>query len=394
MRSVCLSILLSGSLLSACGSVPDDSSTADPLEATKQTQQPLILATYTGFAWSQWATGDHQLGADWAANGFYDGIFVDHYATGKYWVTFNDVSSYSGNAQVAGYDDNANRCKVVDWYLENGNLKIQVYCHTPSGSLVNNRFVVWYSKDFVPGTGTTASAYIRSSYADRSHTPSSSWSWNSAGGSNYVTRDSTGFYTVAFSSLNAGNGNALVTAFGTGSEYCKLQTWSLSGTTTNVQVVCYNSSGQLADSRFSLVFTGKLDSGAAGGYAHWDRGFVWANQETSSSYTPNTTYNWNPITNSSSSNTAGRTSTGRYWVQYPSFPGVHATNAMVSAYGPYQDAVYCKPLSWDASGNGARLQVNCYGPSGNLVNSKFSAAYTYDEPDLPCDFFCNGVCCA
>jgi hypothetical protein len=62
----------------------------------------------------------------------------------------------------------------------------------------------------------------------------------------------TGNYSLTFPSLPATGSAALVTAYGSGSEYCKTTGWASQAGGTKVYVKCFNGSGAgaTADSQF------------------------------------------------------------------------------------------------------------------------------------------------
>src|SRR5436305_1152737 len=88
-----------------------------------------------------------------------------------------------------------------------------------------------------------------------SYTPSPTYAFNSSGGTITITRSGIGVYAVKFSGLGGGasaGGNVLVTAYGGGSEICKVVSWSSGGANFIANVRCFNSAGSSVDTRYSI----------------------------------------------------------------------------------------------------------------------------------------------
>jgi hypothetical protein len=88
-----------------------------------------------------------------------------------------------------------------------------------------------------------------------SYTPSPTYSFNSSGGATDITRSGVGTYAVQFSGLGGGSssgGNVQVTAYGGGSETCKVVSWGSGGANFVANVRCFNSAGSPADTRYSI----------------------------------------------------------------------------------------------------------------------------------------------
>jgi len=104
-----------------------------------------------------------------------------------------------------------------------------------------------------------------------SYTPNSSYSYNSSGKSIRINRVSTGVYKVQFRGLGGNNkagGNVQVTAYGDGTEVCKVVNWQSGGADFNVTVRCFNNN-EPVDTHYSLrvdwpssaIQQGRLDIG-------------------------------------------------------------------------------------------------------------------------------------
>jgi hypothetical protein len=160
-----------------------------------------------------------------------------------------------------------------------------------------------------------------------------------------------------------------VTAYGTGSDACKVGNWYVSGSDQFVRVLCFSTGGAFVDTMFTMTFARSL---GVIGLAGTPTGYVWADQPSTASYTPNTTYQYNS-SGSSVNNTVTRSSAGVYTVHMPNLAGVEG-NVHVSAYGP--GTAECKVASWTSSGTARLVAVRCFTTGGALVDSRFTATYT------------------
>ena len=87
------------------------------------------------------------------------------------------------------------------------------------------------------------------------YTPSATYSFNPSGGATSITRSGVGTYAVQFSGLGGGSssgGNVQVTAYGGGSETCKVVSWGSGGASFVANVRCFNSAGSSVDTRYSI----------------------------------------------------------------------------------------------------------------------------------------------
>jgi hypothetical protein len=130
---------------------------------------------------------------------------------------------------------------------------------------------------------------------------------------NTVTWLSTGRYQVTYPNIGVFGGTAHVTAYGSGTEQCKIEGW---GPNVNggqdVIYRCFGLDGELVDTLFSASFT---NVNAVYGGARL--AYLWADQQSSpigTSNTPSTTYQFN---SSGGLSTITRTDVGTYIVEIP-----------------------------------------------------------------------------
>lgn len=212
-------------------------------------------------------------------------------------------------------------------------------------------------------SSTFAWGFVWAQQATGTFTASSSYSRSSSGLSNTITQLGTGAYRVDFPGIgNEIGGNVQVTAYGGGSERCKVASWQSSGTTLQVFVNCFTSAGAPTNTLFTASYVRRpvtaLCCGAAGAY-------LWANQPSTASYTPSTTYQWN---STGVNNTITRTGVGTYTANLPGMSFVGGT-VEVTAYG--SGSAHCKVVSWFTTS----VNVACFTAAGAPTDSLFTLNY-------------------
>jgi hypothetical protein len=274
---------------------------------------------------------------------------------GVYTVRMAELGLSGGSVQVSSYGSAATRCKVAGWGPSAGAQVIQVRCHDTSGALAASPFVVFFDKGSSQSGGHGAHLYYSGS------TVPATWSWNSSGSTNTVTRTSTGRYNVSLPGLGFSNAGVHVTAYGSGSEHCKIVSWS----TGFVNVRCNDNAGQLADSPFVLnYFSGTQRAYAVGGHAWIESASAapagyQSNQDIYSCGTAG------PVTVSGFTNVTYPNTRPTSW----SFP----TTTMSKAYG--DDGNFCKVQYWTPSGTGYMARTICSAPNGTSTTSRFTSSF-------------------
>lgn len=87
------------------------------------------------------------------------------------------------------------------------------------------------------------------------YAPDPTYAFNSAGGRITITRSGVGTYQVTFAGLGGdgtAGGNVQVTAYGAGSETCKVSSWNSGGADFIVNVRCHDARGRQTDTRYSV----------------------------------------------------------------------------------------------------------------------------------------------
>lgn len=197
---------------------------------------------------------------------------------------------------------------------------------------------------------------------------SSSYSRNSSGDffgqgvNNTIEQTGTGQYRVHFPGIGVFmGGNVQVTAYGSSSHRCKVQSWSMSGAGgINAYVNCFTAAGAPVNTQFSIAYVRKSGTGAT------SEAYLWANEPESASYTPSASYQFN---SSGAQNSISRTGEGVYAVTLPNQTAASGT-VEVTAHGAGSD--YCKVASWTQSGAGVIVNVRCFDATGSPSDSRFT----------------------
>jgi hypothetical protein len=367
---------------SACGAGSNDQSGgADEAEAEEiGVSKEALSGGHQGFAWVNLSNGNVNTSYSYSTAG--GTISVSSAATGAYTVRFPGLGGSGGNAQVVAYGSGSARCKVASWGTSGADEVVGVRCHTAAGAAVNSAFVVHYGRKT---SNNGVGAYLWADQASAaSYYPSASYSWNSTGGTNSITRTATGAYTVRLPGLAATGGTVEVTAYGTSSQHCKVASWVASGADQLVYVRCFNTTGGAADTQYALNYQGPANVSV------FDEGaFAWADNATSASYTPNTNYSydsgningWPGCGGWLGTTTGGKTSTGTYFMRHTNLDPMNSA-AIVTAYGT--DSKYCKVTGWSANGTGVQINTQCYTSGGSLSDTQYVGTYATKWVRGPC----------
>ena len=207
--------------------------------------------------------------------------------------------------------------------------------------------------------------------------------FNSVGSANTVTIVGTGLFEVTLGGMGNGlNSNVQVNAFSTNGtpHICTSQGWgSNNGVDVVAYVGCFDFAGNPYSADFSLFFQAR--HAAPGGWL----GFLWADQPTAASYTPNSNWNYN---NRGTPNTVTRSSTGAYTATFPGLRG--GGNPQVTAYSFYGGAAaHCEISTWTATGSTTDVGVLCFDAHGNPADEYFSLSY--NRSALESELAINGI---
>ena len=294
-------------------------------------------------------------------------------------VTFANLASYgaqSGSAAVTAVGTAGEQCTVSSW-TPNGtpDMIVTVRCFDAAGAPADAVFDATYIRST---TSSAPFAYLwAQDPAAASYTPSTYHQFNSTGATNTIVRHSTGDYTVTLPDLASSGGTVKVTAFSATPSTCKASEWDAAGADEQIDVLCFDSTGAPADTKFTLSFaddTSILADGAAAGH-------VWANDAAAPAYTPNSAYQYN---STGAANTIARTATGRYTVTFAGLgTSLVATNAgIVHVTAHHTTSKRCELVGYRS---GAVLptvpiplyvDVACHSAAGTPSDSKFVVQYS------------------
>jgi hypothetical protein len=279
-----------------------------------------------------------------------------------------------GNVQVVS--TSGVRCKVQGWQNIGATVRVFVNCFDTSGVLSNSAFAVFYARRTntpgIEGGYAWADQQTSASYA-----PSATYRWNSTGQPVTITRAGTGNYMVTFAGQNSTGkqGTVQVTAYGTGSSFCKVGSWG--GPSVNVR--CFANGGTPADSRFTVAYNQRSPNNAP------SFSYLWANDPTAASYTP--AEPWRSFFIESDPgcflglppSTVARIEVGRYTVRFPGFTSADGFrfNAMVTAYGSGPET--CVSSGPFDSGSGALVNVSCFDTAESRADTRFAVTLSSNQ---------------
>jgi len=358
-----------------------------------------VVAQLSAFAKVTKASGT------WAVDPAYSSgsnITLTHVDTGSFRVSFPNIGNpVGGDVQVnptAAIDDV--RCKVQSWSTSGTTRNVNILCFNTVGSAVDIGFVVSFVyRSDTPGVeGGYVWAYDASNPAYSPIAAGSAYAWNSTGQPINITHHGaagSGSYTLqfvgqAFSTVGGGThgGTVEITAYGTAPfVFCTVVDWYEANSDMFVDVQCWSGQRPI-DSQFTAILS--LGSGSLN-VGHSPNGttaftYLWANQPTADSYTPDGYYQQGLIASDHCGAlptpgpvTIVRHDEGRYWVTFPGmampansvFSKVHF---IVTAYG--SSPIYCFPGGLILDRTPPTLIVTCIGAGGGFADSYFTVTYS------------------
>jgi hypothetical protein len=327
-----------------------------------------------GFVWSQGTTGTFTAdsGYSYSSAGSSAANTITQIDTGVYNVDFPGLGAETGgNVQVTAYGGGSARCKVGGWSSYGGTLSTTVYCHDTSGQPVDTQFTASYVRHAGTDYGTSGGYLWADQPTTPEYTPSAYYQYNATGARNTITRNDVGQYVATFPGVDLNGGSVEVTAYGWGSEYCKVAGWGSNA----VWVNCFNNDGTPADTYFTLNFTDQ-SPGATPSYQ-----YAWADQPTASSYTPSPYYQKGSRARECGTDagtvTISRNDVGNYTAILPVLSPA-GSNVKVTAYGWGNET--CKVVGWYGAGNGGTaVNIACYDATGQPVDTYYDFVYASND---------------
>jgi hypothetical protein len=154
--------------------------------------------------------------------------------------------------------------------------------------------------------------------------------------------------------------------------YCTTAGWSLDAPkNVDAFVNCYDVNGNPADSYYTFLYQSRAEPF---GSAKKGIAYLWADQPSEASYTPNQGYQYN---STGATNTMLRNGTGSYTATIPGLTK-KGGNVQVTAYG--SGPARCKASGWDSGQSGTAVNVLCFDATGAAADEMFTLAYAIGEP--------------
>jgi len=286
---------------------------------------------------------------------------------GRYTVRLRDLGAASGTVHVTAYGTSNHHCKVANWGPSGTTQLVNVRCFTRAGALVDTLYTLSYTN---PAAFDRQMGYVWANQpTSGSYVPSLSYQGNSSGATNRIDRLGIGNYRVRLPNLGQSAGHVQVTAYGAGSERCKVGSWGPSGAEQQIRVYCNRPAGSRVDASFTLTYIRNnniLDASpiccSPDGYPS---AYAWANQPTATAYTPALAYQFADFLQQRV--TISRLGVGSYVVRPPVPLG--SGNVQVTAYG--SNSAHCKVSSWSASG----IRVVCFTTAGNPIDTFYTVSF-------------------
>ncbi len=291
---------------------------------------------------------------------------ITHLGVGHYQVVFENLGIYYGGAvNVTAYGPGSETCKVQSWGPSLADQNVYVRCFTAGGAAVDTQFTASFTRPIA----SSRFGYVWANQpGSASYTPSTTYQYNSTGATNTITRSGVGTYQVTLPGLGAAGGTIKATAYGSGSEACHVSSWGWAAANALVNVRCQDVTGAPVDTAYTLTFHGTngLLGPITGG-----RAYVWANNQSSASYTPSLSYQHN---STGATNTITRSGVGVYQVRLPGLGNVSG-HVQVTAYG--SGSTRCKVQSWTTSAAAKLANVRCFDTAGAAADSRYVVDFVH-----------------
>lgn len=281
--------------------------------------------------------------------------------TGSYDVVFAGLSTQGGVAHVTAFRG-GHSCNVGYWGADP--VTVRVYCYNAEGSQrVDGSFTLLFYAE----TGTNAerrSAYLWADQpAEADYVPNVQYQWNASGVENRITRSGPGQYQASIPGIKPNtqadgtSGTALVTAYGDTVTRCTV--WGLIPEDQIAHIRCFDATGQLADSRFTLSYMADVVAGKAGQQG----AYVWSRLPLNQ-----------PFIFSSAGSTleVQKTQTGVYLVTLKGLKSSSTSTAIVTAATIGDNPYYCTVMGW--ADPATTVDVRCF-DKGQPVDADFFLLY-------------------
>jgi hypothetical protein len=183
---------------------------------------------------------------------------IDRFGTGSYVVHLPGLGSAKsgGTVKVTAYGGSANRCKVTSWGPNGTGVDVGIQCYTAAGVPVDAYYTMTFvQKRNLLGSGKGYGYAWADQPTSASYTPSTFYSKTNPIGPISITRSSVGVYSVNFQSVGTAYlSDVQVTAYGGGSNECRVGGWSPNGGGQTVTVYCNTTTGAPVDTYYTIQF--------------------------------------------------------------------------------------------------------------------------------------------
>ena len=213
-----------------------------------------------GFMWADQPTVSHTPSSGFSFNSVGGANFVHYFGTGAYVAEFKGLNTDRGNAQVTAYGTDDTYCKMNGWVSSQNSTLVGVLCFDAKGAAKDSRFSLQFVGQQAPNEVWNRS-YVWAERLDQAintpYTPSAVHNFNQlvqSNTANTAKRTALGSYVVTHSELMNAPSAAMITAVGNDAAYCKPARWSNNAGSTDMQVNCFNSAGNVVNSTFSAMY--------------------------------------------------------------------------------------------------------------------------------------------
>ncbi|NMO20914.1 trypsin-like serine protease [Pyxidicoccus fallax] len=181
---------------------------------------------------------------------------VTRIGVGAYQANLPGFTLIGGNVQVTAYSYGSQHCKVASW----GTNVVDVRCFDTAGNPADTYWTLRYTDHHVATNGQRGAYAWLSDSTSATSTPNSWYQWNALGTPLTASRWGTGSYTIHIPIIESyDKTSAMVTAYGYTNTACEVSSWySGSAGGTDVNVLCRNATGALADSLFTMSYITNL----------------------------------------------------------------------------------------------------------------------------------------
>lgn len=174
--------------------------------------------------------------------------------TGQYKIAFAGAARDGGVVHVTAINSSPHWCQVNSFLPSGTDEVVAISCYRPGGAPDFTDFSAIFSASSGPASAVGAFGYVYSTVGGALLSQ-----YNSAGSVNTVTHTGTGQWDVKFANLGTpgpidGSLQATAVSPPVVPARCKVLSWNSSSAAQVAQVTCYDASGALADSQFTLTY--------------------------------------------------------------------------------------------------------------------------------------------